>query len=483
MRCSGGVNGVSQLHAAVSRSMWQCLWPGADAGEVPIVGVTNGIHTPTWVGEEMRELLDRYLGERWRDEPSAPTAYAGVDRIPDAELWRTHERARERLVSFVRDRAVRTAERLRLPPQDIAALGEVLDPRALTIGFARRFATYKRATLLLKHPERLRKLLLDEARPVQLIFAGKAHPQDVPAKELIQELVHFARDPAIRRRIVFVEEYDMGVARKLVQGVDVWLNNPRRPKEASGTSGMKVVANGGLNLSVLDGWWAEAYDGDNGWAIGHGESYEDTDKGDEIEARELLEVLEYQVVPEFYARGPDHLPHRWCSRMKRSIATLSGFFSTDRMVREYAERLYLPGSAEGAEMARLDYEPARALARQVGRLERGWHGVKLGEAKIDAPYDLVLGQAIGIEVEVQLGSVEPDDVVVEAVGGLVDGSRRVVDAEVTPFERVGQGASGWYRYRGTWTPKMAGHNGCLLRLRPAFARGAPARELAIRFWE
>ena len=483
LRCSGWVNGVSQLHGHVSRTMWQCLWPGAEASEVPIVGVTNGIHHLSWIGEEMSELLERYVGEKWRTDPVAPGAWAGVEKIPDAELWRTHERGRERLVTFVRERAVRQATRLRLSPSDIEAQRDVLDPRALTIGFARRFATYKRATLLLQDPERLRRLLLDEERPIQFVFAGKAHPQDIPAKEIIQRLVHFAKDPAIHRRIVFVEEYDMGVARKLVQGVDVWLNNPRRPKEASGTSGMKVVPNAGLNLSVLDGWWAEAWDGDNGWAIGHGESYDDPEAGDAIEARELLELLENHVIPEFYQRGPDHLPHRWIARIKRSMITLSGVFNTDRMVREYAERMYFPAAREGQRMAERDWSLARSLAAEAARLDQGWVKTRFGEAKINAPYDLVLGQAVDVEVEVFLGAVEPGDVIVESMGGPVDGARRILDGELTEFTRVDGGEPGWHRYRGTWVPRSAGHNGCLLRLRPRFSRGAPARELPVRFWE
>jgi starch phosphorylase len=377
----------------------------------------------------------------------------------------------------------------------VSALGEVLDPRALTIGFARRFATYKRATLIMKYPERLKAILLNEERPVQFVFAGKAHPMDTPAKELIQKLIHFAKDPAIRRRLVFVEEYDMGVARKLVQGVDVWLNNPRRPKEASGTSGMKVVPNAGLNLSVLDGWWAEAWDGHNGWAIGHGENYDDAEAGDEIEARELLELLEHQVIPEFYNRGPDHLPHRWIARIKRSMATLSGVFNTDRMVREYAERMYIPATRESQKMREEDWSLARSMALEADRLERGWGETRFGDVKIDAPYDIVLGQGIDIAVEVYLGKVEPDDVIVEAIGGSVDGTRRIVDGDLTVFERVvgqgdGQASSGqtepppgWHRYRGTWRPRAAGHNGCLIRLRPRFSQGAPARELPVRFWE
>ena len=483
LRCSGWVNGVSQLHGQVSRSMWQCLWPGSEANEVPIVGITNGIHHLTWVGEEMRDLLERYLGEKWRVDPVAPGAWTGVEKIPDAELWRTHERGRERLVTFVRERATRQALRMRLPPSEQAAAGEVLDPRALTIGFARRFATYKRATLMLRNPERLRRLLLDEERPLQFVFAGKAHPQDTPAKELIQKLVHFAKDPAIRRKIVFVEEYDMGVARRLVQGVDVWLNNPRRPKEASGTSGMKVVPNAGINLSVLDGWWAEAWDGDNGWAIGHGESYEDPEVGDAIEARELLELLENHVIPDFYQRGADHLPHRWIARMKRSMSTLSGVFNTDRMVREYAERMYFPASRESQKMVEGDWALAKGLAREAERLDAGWSDTRIGDVKMEAVYDLVLGQPVEITCEVYLGKVEPGDVIVEARGGVIDGARRIVDGELAEFQRIGDAGPGWHRYQGTWTPRAAGHNGCMLRLRPRFSRGAPARELAVRFWE
>ncbi len=483
LRASGWVNGVSQLHGQVARSMWQCLWPGAEPNEVPIAGITNGIHHLTWVGEEMRNLLDRYLGDKWRTDPVAPGTWSAVEKIPDPELWRAHERGRERLVTFVRQRAAWQAQRMRLPPADVAALGEVLDPAALTIGFARRFATYKRATLFLRDPERLRRMLLDEERPVQFVFAGKAHPQDTPAKEIIQRLVHFAKDPAIRRKLVFVEEYDMGVARRLVQGVDVWLNNPRRPKEASGTSGMKVVPNAGLNLSVLDGWWAEAWDGDNGWAIGHGESYDDPDVGDAIEARELMELLEHHVIPEFYQRGADHLPHRWIARIKRSMVTLSGVFNTDRMVREYGERMYFPASREAVRMQADGWALSRALAEEAGRLEVGWDETRFGEVRIEAPYDLILGEPVEIIAEVYLGRVLPGDVIVESFGGMVDGSRNIVDGDVTEFERVGDGAPGWHRYKGTWQPRAAGHNGCLLRLRPRFSRAAPARELPVRFWE
>lgn len=483
LRLSGWVNGVSQLHAEVSRAMWQSTWPGAEVEEVPIIGITNGIHTRTWLAPEMGELLERYVGDSWRRLPTSEVPWAEVEKIPSAELWRTHERGRERLVSFVRERAAAQARRVGLPSHQIHALAEVLDPTALTIGFARRFATYKRATLLLRDKARLMALLTDEQRPVQFIFAGKAHPQDTPAKELIKELVHFARDPAVRRRLVFLEEYDMGVARMLVQGVDVWLNNPRRPKEASGTSGMKVVANGGLNLSVLDGWWAEAYDGHNGWAIGAGESYLDVEEGDLIESRLLLSLLEEQLLPEFYDRGADGLPRRWMRRVKNSMTGLSGFFSTDRMVLEYAERLYRPAAAEGRRLEVHDFAEARALTHQVGRLMAGWEQVRVGEVQIGAGQGLALGESVAVDARVFLGGVRPDDVVVEIFGGRVDSHRVVVEGTLAALEREGDDGLGWHRYSGSWTPTHAGHNGCTLRVRPSFTRAAPARDFPIRFWE
>ena len=484
LRLSGWVNGVSQLHAHVSRAMWERLWPGYEVAEVPIVGVTNGIHTRTWLDEEMGDLLERYLGEGVTTLPATAVRWELVDTVPDAELWRTHERARERLVSFVRERATRQARRLGLPPHQLEAASEVLDPRALTIGFARRFATYKRATLFLRQKDRIRALLTNEQRPVQFVFAGKAHPQDHPAKELIKELVHFARDPAIRRRIVFVEEYDMGVARHLVQGVDVWLNNPRRPKEASGTSGMKVVPNGGLNLSVLDGWWAEAYDGLNGWAIGAGELYDDVEQGDDIESRILLNLLEAQVVPEFYGRGADGLPRRWIARMKQSMKGLSAFFSTDRMVLEYAEKLYLPATRAGLADAASGYANGRELAARVARLKAGWDQVRIGEVLVDAAYDLTIGQPVIIDAPVFLGELAPDDVEVEILGGRVGSDRRVIAGTTAPMVRRDEGdIDGWYRYHGTWTPRETGHNGCTLRVRPRFDRGAPARVFAVKLWE
>ncbi len=485
LRTAGLVNGVSLLHGEVSREMWQKMWPGLESDEVPIDGITNGIHTATWIAPEMRALCDAHVGHAWRDDVALADHAVSFDAVPDAEIWDTHGKLRSRLVDFVRARSKAQAERLRLSAAEIKAAGEVLDPNVLTIGFARRFATYTRATLLLRDPERLRELLTNPDRPVQIIVAGKAHPQDLPAKELIQTIVHFARDPAVRKRIAFIEEYDMGVARMLVQGVDVWLNNPRRPKEASGTSGMKVVGNGGLNLSILDGWWAEAWDGDNGWAIGRGELHEDADLGDAIEACELMDILENSVIPEFYARSAEGLPERWMARVKRSMNTLTAPFSTGRMVRDYADRFYLPASRRGRADAAHDFAEARALAASASLIYRNWGRAKVGDVLFEAPYDVNVRQEIPIRADIFLGVIPPEHVVVEVVAGQLDGMRHVTDEDVIelgPTSASEQGP-GWHRYTGAWSPSHAGHAGCVLRVRTITACAAPAREIPVIFWE
>src|SRR6202035_2276041 len=288
------------------------------------------------------QLYDRYLGVQWEERPTNYAIWKRVDNIPDAELWRTHERRRERLVAFARARFKNQLKNRGAPPAEVARADEVLDPDALTIGFARRFATYKRGTLIFRNIERLGAILGDKDRPVQIIFAGKAHPRDLGGKELIAEIIHVCRRPELRRRMVFIEDYDINVARFLVQGVDVWLNNPRRPLEASGTSGMKVCVNGGLNLSILDGWWVEGYTGDNGWAIGAGEEYTDLTYQDDIESRAIYDLLEQEIVPLFYNRSTDGLPRGWINMMKRAMSTVCPVFNTNRMVQEYVEKCYWP---------------------------------------------------------------------------------------------------------------------------------------------
>jgi len=343
LKMSERANAVSSLHGHVSRGMWQPLFPRARAERVPIGHITNGVHVSTWLAPQMRLVYDRHLGPEWGQRDS-DALWASVDRLDDGELWEAHQTLKTRLIEEVRRRAVEQAERSGEPSSVITQLRRVLSPDALTIGFARRFATYKRANLLLHDLEALSALVNHPQTPVQLIFAGKAHPRDVPGKIILQEVARLTRDPRFLGKIVFVEDYDIDVGRHLVQGVDVWLNNPRRPFEACGTSGQKVILNGGLNLSVLDGWWAEAYDGLNGFAIGHGETHSSTNLHDMRDARALASVLQREVVPLYYDRDRDGLPREWIARIKRAIRTLGWRFSADRMVMDYVLKAYIPAA-------------------------------------------------------------------------------------------------------------------------------------------
>jgi starch phosphorylase len=341
---SSRCNAVSRLHAEVSRSLFRSFHPPQELAAEELIPLSNGIHTASWAAREMKELLTRHLGPRWTEEPHEPDAWHGVDAIPDGELWAAHSALRAGLVEWVRGRLPQQLERRGSDPSDHAWARWVLDREALTIGWARRFATYKRATLLFHDRERLRRLLGDAARPVQVVLAGKAHPHDDEGKRMIRELASLAADPGLRLKVVFLANYDIGLARRLVRGVDLWLNTPRRPLEASGTSGMKVVVNGGLNLSVLDGWWAEAYDPEVGWAIDAADAHADHAAQDHAEADRLFSILENEIVPLFYDRGEDGVPVGWVRRMKASLRRLAPYYNTHRMVREYTERLYLPAA-------------------------------------------------------------------------------------------------------------------------------------------
>jgi glycogen phosphorylase len=344
LKLSRHANGVSALHARVSRAMWTDLWPGRSEEEVPIGHITNGVHGSSWLAPQMRALYARHLGLGWEQRGSESRAWTGIEGVDDGELWETHQALKARLVDFVRRRAARNCRRRGEPPEVVEEAARALRPDILTIGFARRFATYKRADLLLSNLDRLAALMNDPARPVQLVFAGKAHPHDEPGKRLLQQVACLTRDPRFAGRVVFIEDYDINVGRHLVQGVDVWLNTPRRPLEASGTSGMKVVLNGGLNLSVLDGWWAEAYDGLNGFAIGLGETHAAPEVQDWRDADALYHTLEKEVLPLYYDRDHDGLPRAWIARMKRAIRTLGWRFNADRMVMDYVRECYLPAA-------------------------------------------------------------------------------------------------------------------------------------------
>ena len=344
LRLSRRANAVSALHGEVSRAMWTGLCPGKPEDEVPIGHITNGVHVPSWLAPQMFRLYDRHLGTNWHQHSSEAKIWEGIENVDDGELWETHLSLKSQLLEFVRRRAVEQAERRYESRETLQRLNKVLSPDALTIGFARRFATYKRANLILQDLESLASMVNDPKRPVQFVFAGKAHPNDEPGKKVLQQIAELMRNGLFTDKFVFVEDYDINVGRYFVQGVDVWLNNPRRPLEASGTSGQKVVLNGGLNLSVLDGWWAEAYDGMNGFSIGTGRTHSEMSVHDKRDQEDLLRTLREEVIPLYYHRDRDGLPRGWIKRMKRTIRTLGWRFNADRMVMDYTLQCYVPAA-------------------------------------------------------------------------------------------------------------------------------------------
>ncbi len=465
IRMADRYNGVSVLHGREARAMWRVLWPGLPEHEVPIGSITNGVHLGTWVGRDLAALYNVVLGPEWRERGNDPALWARVHDVPDAELWSMRERARARLVEELPARLRQLTERKGLV-FDPGSLPAPLDPRALTIGFARRFATYKRGTLLLRDPERLRRILSREGRPVQLVFAGKAHPQDWGGKELIRDIVRASRSDAFRGRIVFVEDYDMSVARALVSGVDVWLNTPRRPLEASGTSGMKAAVNGVLNASVLDGWWAEAYAGDNGFGIGHGEEYADAEYGDRVEAEALYRLLEDEIVPLFYDRDEAGLPRGWVRRMKRSIATASAFFNTGRMVEEYATRLYDPAARRFDAMTEGGLARARAVCAWKGRVAAAWPAVRIESVLDQAPRPIRSGEEIPLSADVHLGALSPAEVLVEAYYGRLRGNQEITAGAALALRHAADLGGGRHRFEGAVPARASGEHAFAVRVVP-----------------
>jgi starch phosphorylase len=464
---SGATNGVSALHGRVSRRMWAGLWPGVPADDLPITSVTNGVHVRGWLSHDMAGLFDSYLGPRWISHPADQSVWERVEQIPDAELWRTHERRRERLVAFARRRLRVQLQQRGAPPAEQEQAEEVLDPKALTIGFARRFATYKRATLLFRDPERLARILGDPARSVQIIYAGKAHPADQEGKDFIRQVVHFARRPEFRQRIVFLEDYDIKVGRYLYQGVDVWLNTPRRPLEASGTGGMKATVNGAINMSVLDGWWDEAYDTTNGWAIGRGEEYADPEYHDQVESQTVYQLLENEVVPMFYTRGRDGLPREWIRRMKNAMRTICPVYSAYRMVKEYTERLYLPAGRRWEALSANGLDRAQALAAWKDGVRANWKGVSVQSVEAESVAPLEAGATRPVRAEIALGSLAPKDVSVVLYAGPLTGEGEITSASVSEMKVEGSPRPGVYLYSGTLQSKTTGLQGFRVRILPA----------------
>ncbi|MFN0152817.1 MAG: alpha-glucan family phosphorylase [Gaiella sp.] len=474
LRLTGRANGVSKLHGAVSRKMFADVWPGLPTDEVPISSVTNGVHGRTWVSDDIDAILDDVVGWDW---PSAAAArWSALADVSDERLWQARNAARSRLVAFARSRLTASTGRRR-GASATWWCASALDPAALTIGFARRFATYKRATLLLQDGERLRRLLTDPQRPVQLVFAGKAHPADEPGKHLLREVARLADDPELRSRVVFVEDYDIDAGRMLTQGCDVWLNTPVRPFEACGTSGMKAALNGGLNLSVLDGWWDEWYDPEAGWAIPSADWVEDADARDTAEAEWIYELLEREVVPLFYERGDDGLPHEWVGRVRSTLTKLGPRVSADRMVAEYVERFYEPAARRSGELGADGMARARALAAWRVRTRAAWPGVSVPEVMVDE-HDPRLGDQLAVTARVVTGELEPSEIEVEVVHGPVDPGGELTGVAV---KRLTQdpGANTW---SGTVSCDRAGAFGLAVRAVPAHPDLASWLDLGLVAW-
>jgi len=466
IRTSSRRNGVSRLHGKVSRAMWQEAWPGVPVDEIPIGHITNGVHAQTWISGEMRDLYDRYLGPRWVEEPGDTRVWTRGEQIPGEELWRTHERRRERLVGFARRRLAEQLRQRGAGPAEIAQAEEVLNAEALTIGFARRFATYKRATLLLRDVERLGRILNSTDRPVQIIYAGKAHPRDDEGKAYIRQVVQLAKRSDFRRRVVFLEDYDTTVARYLVQGVDVWLNTPRRPLEASGTSGMKAAFNGALNLSIMDGWWDEAGSSRTGWCIGKGEDYRDLEYQDRVEAGALYELLERDVVPLFYDRGPDGLPRGWIALMKSAMGELCPVFNTNRMVHEYTLSAYRPVRERREQLEADGCRRARDLARWCERVRQSWREVQVVRVETALPAETHVGAEIEVRAWVRTGSLVASDLSVQVYLGRVDENREIVGATSIPMAPEGEPGSEGLLFKVSIPCPTSGTHGLTVRVLP-----------------
>jgi glycogen phosphorylase len=483
IKMAGFVNGVSRLHGQVSRQMFQNLWPNMPIDEVPITSITNGVHARSCVAKSTQELYDRYLGPAWSEAPSNQPLWERVKSIPDEELWRNHERCRSELIMFVRERLERNLRDQGASLVQLAQVGEILDPSVLTIGFARRFATYKRATLFLRDLDRIHKILHGHGkRNVQFVIAGKAHPKDIPGKELIRDIVHFTRTDHMQGHIVFIPDYDVHVARLMVAGCDVWLNTPRRPREASGTSGMKAAMNGLPNLSVLDGWWDEADYARTGWAIGHGEDYDDPNYQDNVEANALYDLLEQEVVPLYYDRDDDDLPRGWIAKMKDTIRLNCPRFNTARMVGEYATRAYFSASDRYACLTSDHYTPAKELAAWKAKIFEHWYEMKIEDIDVSESADIQVNQSIAVKARLYLSSLTPNDLQVELYQGSIDANGQIVEATTVEMTYQSTDQQGRSIYTADTAYSSSGLQGLSLRILPKHPNLSSPYALGLIMW-
>ncbi|HEU0205880.1 MAG TPA: alpha-glucan family phosphorylase [Pseudolysinimonas sp.] len=480
LRLAQRANGVSKLHGEVSRHMFGALWPGFDANDVPITSITNGVHAPTWTDPQVSAVAESFLGTSDTTLAEWASGHDGDGGVSDAELWALRGRLREQLVADARARTSAAWSEQNPGVGDPGWFSRLLDPDILTIGFARRVPSYKRLTLMLHDPERLRALLTHPTQPVQIVIAGKSHPADDEGKRLIQLLVEFSQGADVRERIHFLPNYDIGMAQLLYPGTDIWLNNPLRPLEACGTSGMKAALNGSLNLSILDGWWNEYYDEENGWAIPSADSAGDGAERDALEAASLYDLIEHQIAPRFYDRGADGVPTRWVANIRHTLATLSPELSAGRMVREYVERLYLPAAAADRAISAKSYQPARDLAAWKAKVAAAWPGVHVTHVEsggVDASPQV--GERLQVRAFVQLGGLRPDDVAVELVHGRARESDQLVDTGTVTLELDSLDDSGVGNYSGTVPLERSGSFGYTVRVVPRHALLASEAELGL----
>jgi len=470
LKTSAFANGVSKLHGKVSREMWHNIWPNLPIEEVPIKAITNGVHPSSWVSHDMKELYESYFGSQYTEKPGSPEIWDDIYKIPDAELWRVHNRRRERLVFFARKRLKQQLFRRGASQRMLQAADQVLDPQIMTIGFARRFSTYKRGNLIFTDTERLDKLINNDKQPMQLVIAGKAHPLDNPGKEIIKKIIGYCSDERFRNKIIFLEDYDINVARYLVQGTDIWLNNPRRPQEASGTSGMKAALNGVLNLSILDGWWDEAYTDDVGFKIGNGEEYDNVENQDHFDNEALYNTLEREVIPLFYDRNEIGLPSRWIAKMKATIKMAGQNFSAQRMLMDYTENFYIPAINACEKLRRDNHNMTRQSTAWLDRMSKSWDKIAIRDVDIpDMGSTLYVGQKFPISIKVYLGDIRPEDIQVEVISGILNSLDQIQKFTPAPAQIDSSHAEteeGVYIFKDEVTCEESGRFGITARIIP-----------------
>jgi starch phosphorylase len=474
-------NGVSKLHGLVARKMWQKVWRVFPEEEVPITAVTNGIHTMTWIARELADLFDVYLSPRWRTDTDNPEVWAKMDTVPNEELWREKQRRRTRLILFARD-YLQSKQKGYLPAEQVSKINEYLDPDALTIGFARRFATYKRALLLFRDMDRLKRILQNPQRPAQIILGGKAHPHDTQGKEVIQSIIQRVRANGLEKNVVFLEDYDMVIARFMVKGCDIWLNTPIRPLEASGTSGMKAAINGTLNFSILDGWWDEAYNGNNGFPIGQGEENPNLDELEIIESGELYDMLEKTIIPTFYDRtASNKIPDRWVYMMKQSIKTIAPEFSTQRMIKDYTQKFYIKSLQQYKKLVSNNAENANELNKWKDKIRNHWNNLNIINSEVVDNGVPHVGKPIKVRTQINLGGLVPDDVIVQVYYGTLN-HKDEIENPLTENLKFIRNENNVTVYEGEYICNDNGNQGFTIRILPCHELLVNPAELFLCKW-